>query len=228
MRPITKGLAPKAYSHYRDAIGDLETCFGRYCSYCERHVQVNLAVEHVSPKKTDPARENDWSNFLIGCTNCNSVKGDKITNDADFLWPDKDNTMLAIDYKAGGIVKVAKDLDDSLVTKATSLIDLVGLDRHPGMPADKQPADRDLRYVDREEAWQMAQMSLKLLAKLNDSETRDYVVASAKKYGFFSIWISAFKDDAETRRLLIEAHAGTARDCFDQNWALQTRTGGQI
>lgn len=228
MRPITKGTAPRVYSNYQDAINDLETRFGRYCSYCERHVPVNLAVEHVSPKKTDPNRKNDWSNFLIACTNCNSAKGDTVTNDADFLWPDKDNTMLAIEYIAGGIIRPSQNINQDIKNKAEALIDLVGLDRHPGMPPEKQPTDRDKRYADREAIWKLAQLALKQIKKNNDKDTRKYTIITAMRSGFFSIWMSTFKDDKKMRRLLIKTHTGTAKDCFDSKWVLQNRKNGHI
>lgn len=56
MRPVTRVIAPAIYKKYQDAIGDLEECFGLYCSYCERRFPALLAVEHVSPKSSDAAR----------------------------------------------------------------------------------------------------------------------------------------------------------------------------
>lgn len=228
MRPVTRGAAPAEYKQYQDAIDDLETCFGRYCSYCERHFPALLAVEHVSPKSSDRARETDWTNFLIGCVNCNSAKGNTPTNDDDFLWPDKDNTLRAIEYKAGGLVEPSPALNRSIAKKVVALIDLVGLDRHPGKPLAKQPTDRDKRYLDREEAWRLAQSARNLLVKNNNDEIRDWIVSSVTKSGFFSIWIATFHDDPDMRRRLVEAHAGTARDCFEDDWSLKLRPGGRV
>lgn len=228
MRPVTRIAAPQVYAKYQDAIGDLENCFGRYCSYCERHLPVALAVEHVSPKQTDAARETDWTNFLLGCPNCNSTKGTDVTNDQDFLWPDKDNTLKAIEYKAGGLVEPSSALEPHIKQKATALIELVGLDRHPGQPPAKQPSNRDRRYMDREEAWSFAQNARNLLLNNSDKTTREFIVSAAKKSGFFSIWIAAFHDDSDMRRRLVEAHVGTARDCFEDDWALKSRLGGHI
>ncbi|WP_282244153.1 HNH endonuclease [Stenotrophomonas sp. PS02300] len=228
MRPVLRATSTKVYAAYRDAIDDLEACFGRYCSYCERRIVVLLAVEHVSPKISDAARERDWTNFLLGCANCNSAKGDTPTNDVDFLWPDKDNTLAALKYKAGGVVSPSQELPAHILPKAVALIELVGLDRHPGQPATKQPADRDKRYVDREQAWRLAQRTREGL-KLNDSDVfRDTVVALAEHSGFFSIWIDAFNDDPDMRRRLVDAHIGTAKDCFDDDWNIKARPGGQI
>lgn len=228
MRPVTRGAAPKAYANYQDAIADLEDSLGGYCSYCERRFDAMLAVEHVSPKKKDPALERDWNNFLLGCVNCNSVKGDQPTNDQDFLWPDKDNTLKAIEYKAGGLVEAATSLNSTLKAKATALIELVGLDRHPGQPDAKKPADRDKRYMQRELKWRLAQRERAKLAKLDTSEYRETIVELAKESGFFSIWMDAFRDDADMRRRLFEAHTGTAKDCFEDDWSLKPRAGGHL
>ncbi|MET3498246.1 HNH endonuclease [Variovorax boronicumulans] len=228
MRPVTRSGAPAAYAKYQDAIGDLEACFGHYCSYCERRFPALLAVEHVSPKISDRARRTDWTNFLLGCVNCNSVKGDTPTNDQDFLWPDKDNTLSAIEYKAGGLVQPSPTLDPAIAPKATALIELVGLDRHPGQPPAKQPNDRDKRYLQREEKWQLAALMRMKLTRNDSIDFREVIVSLARESGFFSIWIAAFHDDPDMRRRLVEAHVGTARDCFEADWSLKARTGGHI
>ena len=95
MRPIDKGQAPRVYSAYGDAVGDLEARLGTYCSYCERRVPTGLAVEHKAPRNVHPGRELDWDNFLLSCSNSNSVKGDTDLADEDTLWPDLHNTLLA-------------------------------------------------------------------------------------------------------------------------------------
>lgn len=228
MRPITRIVAPAVYKKYQDAIGDLEECFGFYCSYCERRFPALLAVEHVSPKSSDTARATDWTNFLLGCVNCNSAKGDTPTNDQDFLWPDKDNTLKAIAYEAGGLVRPSSALDARIVPKVAALIELVGLDRHPGQPPAKQPTDRDKRYLEREEKWQLAQVMREALARNNNADVRNMLVNLAKESGFFSIWITAFHDDPDMRRRLVEAHVGTAKDCFEDDWSFKSRLGGHI
>ena len=118
MRPIDRGPAPRAYAEYGDAIGDLVDRLGRYCSYCERRLPTHLAVEHMAPKSLHEGRELDWFNFLLGCVNCNSTKGNKDVSDEDVLWPDQHNTMLAIEYSPGGFVQVAGKLDDGLRQRA--------------------------------------------------------------------------------------------------------------
>lgn len=66
-------------SGYGNARGDLITAVGQYCSYCETPILTNAHVEHVLPKNSFPAVALDWSNFLVACPSCNSVKGDTPT-----------------------------------------------------------------------------------------------------------------------------------------------------
>lgn len=228
MRPVTRIVAPRAYRQYQEAIGDLEACFGCYCSYCERRFPACLAVEHVSPKSSDPTRKTDWTNFLLGCPNCNSSKGSTPTNDQDFLWPDKDNTLKAIDYKPGGLVEPNSTLATQIKAKAVALIELTGLDRHPGQGQAKQPTDRDKRYLEREEKWKLAQLKRDALRRNDNIDFREALADLAKQSGFFSIWLAAFHDDSDMRRRFVEAFVGTARDCFEADWTLKDRAGGHI
>jgi hypothetical protein len=144
MRPVERGLAPKVYARYQDAIGDLEAKLVIYCSYCERRLPIGLAVEHIMPKVLHPELETEWTNFLLGCPNCNSVKGDREVEIDNFIWPDRDNTFLAFVYFKGGFVRLAGKLNNDRKIKAQALLDLVGLQRHQASGWDK-PAPRDKR-----------------------------------------------------------------------------------
>ena len=228
MRPVTRGAAPATYSNYQDAIGDLEERLDQYCSYCERRLPISLAVEHVAPKSLNAGSELDWDNFLLSCVNCNSVKGKKQTNATDFLWPDRDNTLRSFDYKAGGWVEPKGTLMKPLRDKAQKLIDLVGLDRHPGQPTAKQPAKRDQRYMHREEVWQLAKLQREALARNDSQDLRAAIAELSRGYGFFSIWMATFHDDPDMRRRFVACLKGTALDCFDVNWDCVTRPGGHI
>ena len=82
MRPVTRGDSPQVndFDDYRDAFGPLAGRIGPYCSYCERLIPTQLAVEHIQAK--NPAGpyahlEGSWINYLLGCVNCNGTKGDK-------------------------------------------------------------------------------------------------------------------------------------------------------
>ena len=78
MRPVDKGPAPKVYTRYQDASTDLKGRLGDYCSYCERHIETHLAVEHVQAKVQRASLRNSWANLLLGCVHCNSSKGKNV------------------------------------------------------------------------------------------------------------------------------------------------------
>lgn len=228
MRPVTRGPAPRAYTAYGQAIGDLEARLGTYCSYCERRLPTSLAVEHVVPKSLEPALETSWGNFLLGCTNCNSVKGDRPANKDDFLWPDIDNTLAAFTYSEGGFVEVNADLVQNLKSKAGKLAKLVGLDRHEASGHPK-PAPRDKRWQQRIDAWNAAVLARTKLAELNDAPAaRELILIAAEGYGFFSVWMTVFVSHKAIRKGLIKRFKGTARDCFDANSQIRPRSTGRL
>ena len=49
MRPVERGAALRVYTKYQDAGPDLQARLGDYCSYCERQIETNLAVEGNVP-----------------------------------------------------------------------------------------------------------------------------------------------------------------------------------
>ena len=228
MRPVERGTAPRDYANYRNAIGDLENRLGKYCSYCERRLPTSLAVEHMAPKSIHPDREVEWDNFLLGCTNCNSVKDDVDIADDDILWPDRHNTMLALAYSPGGFVRLAAGLGPELRRRAQALVDLVGLDRH-GWRGGQQPARRDLRWKDREEVWTIAERHRDTFESLNRSEEAlGLILDVAKGYGCFSVWFAVFDRHVDVKLALIDAFSGTAESCFGQDGRLINRPGGAI
>ncbi|HWL09927.1 MAG TPA: HNH endonuclease [Planctomicrobium sp.] len=201
---------------------------GTYCSYCERRLPTSLAVEHVIPKSLDPSLQTAWKNFLLGCTNCNSVKLNRPTNNRDFLWPDVDNTMLAYSYHQGGFVKIASGLKPSQLKKAKKLMDLVGLDRHisAGNPV---PAKRDKRWQQRKDAWDAAVQSRLRLTQLGDvPAAQELIIEIAVGLGFFSVWMTVYSDHQAIRQGLIQKFKGTAVDCFDATYILSNRPRGRI
>jgi len=81
MRPVKRGSSPvqEDYRHHSEAKPDLVSRLGQYCSYCERPISTQLAVEHIQPQGL-PKYEHlkgRWNNFLLACINCNSTKQDK-------------------------------------------------------------------------------------------------------------------------------------------------------
>ena len=215
MRPVERGTAPRTYSKYGDAIGDLEERLGTYCSYCERRLPASLAVEHVVPKDLHPELKTEWTNFLLGCANCNSVKGDQPVEVDNFLWCDRNNTFLAFAYSKGGFVHLADNLNEAQKNKAQALLDLVGLQRHKASGWSR-PAPRDKRWQDRELAWASAERCRDTFESSGQAnEVRELVLEVAKYCGFFSVWMNVFKDSPDVKRELIKIFTGTATSCFD-------------
>lgn len=161
MRPVVRGDCPQdqtgrvlRFATYSHARRELIARLGEYCSYCEMHLDASLAIEHVRPKQPPGSetalseRALDWHNFLLACTNCNSIKGNQDLDLDACLWPDRDNTLLALAYTEGGLVSSKPGSQQML---ADRLIALVGLDR---MPDTAEASDR--RWLNRREAWDMA------------------------------------------------------------------------
>ncbi len=212
MRPVDKGAhplhadgTPVVFATYGDAAPYLRELLGRYCSYCERKIPVNLAVEHVVPKSQKPALEKDWGNFLLACTNCNSQKRDKPVEPADFLWPDTDDTLAAFTYEPSGAIKVAAGLDPPQQAKAQALLSLVGLDLPP-----EDVSAADYRHKDRLEQWGKARVALGMLALAPDhtrDKTRAAIVTLATDG--YSIWATVFRGDPATLAALAKKYPGT-------------------
>lgn len=227
MRPVERGDAPQVFTAYRDAYPYLVERMGDYCSYCERQIETHLAVEHVQPKNPVPALENEWTNFLLGCVNCNSSKGDNPVTLIDYLWPDSENTLSAFTYSKGGIVSPNEGLNPGMATKASATIQLVGLDKYPGNPG-REPTVSDLRWQRRREAWQKAEYCRNLVQENDCEQVRSLIVEVAKGRGMYSIFWTVFEADTDIKKRLREAFSGTSCACFDDDEGLVPRPGGQI
>jgi len=227
VRPVEKGAAPRSYAAYQDAAGDLLATLGDYCSYCERQIETHLAVEHVQPKSRSKRLATAWSNFLLGCVHCNSSKGKKRVLLNDYFWPDRDNTLRALVYVAGGLVRPAAALPPSDGAKAIATIELTGLDKYPGN-VGRTPSDSDRRWLRRKEVWDLAQRCVADLAANNTPQVRQLIVDNAVARGMFSIWWTAFSGDPDMRRRLRRAFLGTCPNSFDANEDVQARQGGQL
>lgn len=229
MRPVERPIllaadgTPKTFAKYQDARKDLIATFGEYCSYCEMHLDASLAVEHVQPKDLHAGLALSWSNFLLGCTNCNSTKGTKSPGPTNCLWPDRDNTFIAFRYSEGGIVEVNPLLNLQQHALAQALINLVGLDRK----VDNASAS-DRRWLNRRDAWDKAKRALERLGRTDNDDMREQIVETATANGYWSVWLTVFSNDADMRKRFIEAMPGTARNCFNAQYMSITRVNGQV
>ena len=227
MRPVNKGAAPATYATYQDAGPDLRNRLGDYCSYCERRIETNLAVEHIQPKSIVSTLQTDWNNFLLACVNCNSNKGDTAIHLVDYFWPDVDNTLLAFEYVRGGRIVPHASLLSPMIAKAVATLQLTGLDRNP-CNAGRTPSGADQRWLSRHNTWQLAKQSHSRLAKQNTTAMREQIVETAIACGMFCIWWTVFDGDIDIRRRLREAFTGTHAASFDVSENPTPRVGGQL
>ena len=227
MRPVEKGLAPTVYSSCEDARTDLRTRLGDYCSYCERRIETNLAVEHIQPKSIAPALSKNKVNLLLACVNCNSTKADTPICRVDYLWPDVDNTLRAFEYVLGGRINTHPSLMPTMAKKAVATLQLIGLDRYPGN-GGQEPSLADRRWKSRQEGWEKAEWCRDTLTGQNTTVMRKLIVECAIACGMFSIWWTVFAGDVDMRRRLRKAFVGTHAGSFDAKETPVPRTGGQL
>lgn len=219
MRPVDKGPSPQVFTNYEDAKQPLTTRLGSYCSYCERRIPTNLAVEHILPKDVALGYahlRNEWDNFLLACVNCNSSKGTEIITFPDYLLPDRDNTFLCYKYLETGLVE-SSNPDNNIRNMAERTLNLVGLN------GDNIPHDIDdyetlafsalTRNEQRIEAWAQAKEAREDYEKGEVNLRR--IANEAASSGFFSIWMKAFEGIPDVRQALINAFLNTSADCFD-------------
>ncbi len=208
MRPVDRGSWPlgdrneaKEFHPYRKAKRDLLERLGGYCSYCER--TGDLHVEHIVPKCLVPALEEEWTNFLLGCVNCNSIKSKNNDSRIGYVWPDQDDTKAVFEYLPEGLVRVRADLPERIRTRAQALFDLVGLGRRPG----NDPRAGDLRWLKRRRAWwQAVRLRGRMEHGLVDLDT---VVEFAQEAGFWSVWMTVFADHVQVCDHLRRSFPGT-------------------
>lgn len=234
MRPVNRGDSPTdkdgiqiEFKDYGDARDDLIKRIGDYCSYCESPL-LAPAIEHIQPKSKEAALENDWGNFLLACTYCNSIKKDKeisVSNLNDYFWPDCDNTFRAFIYEKDRSPQIDTSLNPRNQQLAGNTLGLTGIDREPTHP---QLSKKDRRWKKRIEAWEKAERAKIHLSQNSTIQMRIQIIDTATGTGFWSVWMTVFQGDSDMRRRLIEAFQGTCVTCFDQNIQSIHRPGGNI
>lgn len=180
----------------------------------------NLAVEHIQPKGLPQydGLKCSWDNFLLGCINCNSTKGDKdVLLDQCFL-PDRDNTFAAYAYTLDGKVEPSQHLTAPQRQMALNTLSLTDLDKAANTVIGENGKLIAIdRFAQRMEAFLTARDSLQDLETNPTPELRRQIARTATAVGFFSIWMTVFGGDTDMRRRFIEAFLGTAGECFDAN-----------
>ena len=229
MRPCRRGNSPRFedFRNYKDAFDHLLNAFGKgyvrniplaqYCSYCERVINTNLAVEHIQPKDGPfgrPELENSWTNFLLACVNCNSTKSSKEVKLEEVFLPDRDNTFYAFEYDINGMVTAKAGLNPAQKAMAKRTIDLVGL--NAGIANGGEVVSKDRRNQ-RINAYLSALDSLEDFKTDPDNEAlQRATVKSMVTSGYFSIWMKVFEPYQTMRIKFIQAIKGTQESgCFD-------------
>ena len=200
--PLDEENREKRFRPYRKAKADLLAKLGNYCSYCER--PGDLHVEHVIPVKHREDLEGEWTNFLLGCANCNGTKQHRNQSRDGYLWSDEDDTQAVFEYLPEGIVRVRADIPEPDRTEAKNLFNLVGLGRRP----TNDPRASDLRWRKRREAWRTAEVARQ---KIADGDDPEWVIRLAQASGFWSVWMAVFHEYPDVRDRLERGFPGTRR-----------------
>jgi len=219
MRPVVKGAipldinnTPKVFTDHKQAKRDLIGRIGSYCSYCERKISSNLAIEHVKPKGINPALRLVWDNFLLACTNCNSTKGSANLNLVHYYWPDQHNTFIAFEYRNTGFLSPSKNpIVDSIIAKNT--IELTGIN-----VIDISDEASDTRWEERLETWFLAEEELfDFENSTRGNNEIQGIIRTAIGHGFWSIWMKVFENHVDVQDALIAAFTGTFTECRTTN-----------
>ena len=193
MRPIDKSRYTAnlvEYKPYGNAKPNLITAIGKYCSFCEREgFSSSLDVEHVEYKNTHIDKQFLWSNFLLACKNCNSIKDTKEVVFFNIILPHLDDTFSPFEYLESGYIKIKDEVQAPLRSKVIELVNLVGLDRRPG---HLRYSTKDDRWQERKQSWELSHKYLKKYSE--DKCDIETIVDLSKSGGFWSIWMNTFKD----------------------------------
>ncbi|MFV8756292.1 HNH endonuclease [Nannocystaceae bacterium ST9] len=205
------------FDDYAHARPHLVRHLGDYCSFCEIQLSAALAVEHIRCKDTNPDLECEWDNFLLACPSCNSTKGTKVDTEEDVdlhVWPHRQRTFDAFVYEVGGVVRVAEITNPELAERARATEALVGLGKRPGegLTRDQILRGSDRRYQKRSEAWDEAIEARNDLLEFDTPAVRKHIVRSALARGFWSVWMTVFRDIEWMQAELCEVFPGTAKD----------------
>lgn len=185
----TKSPSP---SNYKAFLVDLEDNFGQYCCYCERRELVD--VEHVVPQSSAPLLVCNWHNLLLACPKCNrDYKKDKNSGRAGYIWPDTSDSFDLYEYHADGSVSEKKSVHPRTQAEVKKTIELFHLNGKL----------RNLRC----EQWDIASDDLKDYK--NGTRTVERIVKNVVANGYWSVWMTVFKDYPEVTQKIADAFSGT-------------------
>lgn len=217
MRPVIRGAAPKTYNQYSEALPDLLDRLGVFCSYCEMNVSNSPEVEHVVPINHGGA-PLDWNNLLISCKQCNINKSDNNLNRANYVWPDEDNTLKAIEYFPPFCLGPNPNLNTNESLLTVNTIELCQLNKWPG--GNVEPTFKDLRWKHRGEAWFTAEDCLNDFQQNPSPQHAASIARLVCTSSFFSVYFEVFKNEPLLINALIAASTGIDPNCFGANSTL--------
>lgn len=221
MRPVERGPHPEdsaglaiVFTEYGQSRRFLIDALGGYCCYCERKIDAGLHVEHVKPKDSNPNLALVWTNFLLGCVNCNSNKGNEAIQLADYVWPDVDATFECFSYTRQGEVIVGRQVrSPALRTRIEKTIRLFGLQK--GLPTVgtrewMKASDRrqELRKIAVDNAYDYAD-TYRLSPPDDQQLIQTFMQGFVREQGFWSIWMKAFENFPEMTTLIENCIPGT-------------------
>lgn len=197
--PQNSDGSKKTPADYRTFLPDLKTNFGGYCCYCETRVR-KLDVEHVAPKSLNPQQICDWNNLLLACPTCNrDYKKNKNPSRNDYVWPDIDDTFNMYEYHGDGSISVNQTLSPQKQNDAQNTIGLMNLNATIG----KNDEIRTIRL----EQWYVASDLLDGYKQKKISI--DCIVKNVVANGYWSVWMTVFKDYPEVTQKITDAFPGT-------------------
>ena len=189
----------KTPTDYKTFLPDLIDNFGKYCCYCEK-AERSLDIEHVAPKSLNPTKICDWNNLLLACPKCNrDYKKSWNPNRTGYAWPDEKDTFDIFEYHIDGSMAVKDSLSSDEKECAQKTINLLGLNE----PNSYSNWLRQKRY----EQWDLASEDLKDYRK--GARTIERIVKNVVANGYWSVWMTVFKDHPEVTQKIADAFPGT-------------------
>ncbi|MCK5796195.1 MAG: hypothetical protein KAI47_03375 [Deltaproteobacteria bacterium] len=105
--------------------------------------------------------------------------------------------------------------DDNRKQRAQATLALFGLTKRPnhGLTREQLLRGSDNRWRGRSEAWEQATDALNDLRKSeNDEKVQKWIIQSVEATGFWSVWMTVFREMPAMQTALCQSFKGTAQD----------------
>lgn len=198
--PVDKNGMKIQYTNYGSFYPHLIKNFGVYCCYCECEIRKE-DVEHVAPKSRNPQLVCDWNNLLLACPNCNrDYKKNINPTRQGYVWPDIDDTFDIFEYCVDGSMLVKSSINSPQKENAEQTIALMNL--------NPKNSRKDSICEIRKRKWLAAKDILDCYEK-NGAPAIESIVNLAVSGGYWSVWMSVFKNHPEVTKKISDAFPGT-------------------